>query len=548
MATAGGAPIRLVLVCFGVAAGLALALGFSVPARGVPPPSASETPLVVLPADSRAAATDRDADSWIVAGVPGKRTSAIGRHFGATAVLHRAGIYEVGLRQAAGFAEALRRRGLLEFAEPNHLMTSESSPRDPLSRFQWWLSPIVDPALSPPPVRAESPLLAIIDDQIDVSHPEFSSGVVSNLRPGPVAGAHGTNVAAVAGAAANGAGITGVWPGMRMLGVAPVSRSCVSAARAVVDAAQAGASVINMSYGFNAYCRTHHVATNFAFGLGASLVAAAGNDYELGNKSSHPATDPHVITVAALTSHFSSAFFSSANASVDVAMPGIDILTATPVSLDNEGDRDGYARVSGTSVSAPMVAAAAAWVLDDRPHLDQTQLTDLIRYSAVDLGPRGWDANFGFGMVQVSRTLRARAPRLDPLEPNEDIVWIDGRRFRVDPPIWRGGRPMRLLARLDSYEDPVDVYRVIVPPRTRVRVGLRSLGGDVDVEIYDGRASTVHGRRGRITGSYRPGSRVDLVGVVNRTHGRRKMYIAAFVPSTSRAVDPSYRLSVGRLR
>ena len=107
---------------------------------------------------------------------------------------------------------------------------------------------------------------------------------------------------------------------------------------------------------------------------------------------------------------------------------------------------------------------------------------------------------------------------------------------------------MRLLARLDSYEDPVDVYRVIVPPRTRVRVGLRSLGGDVDVEIYDGRASTVHGRRGRITGSYRPGSRVDLVGVVNRTHGRRKMYIAAFVPSTSRAVDPSYRLSVGRLR
>lgn len=509
-----------------------------------------QVPAVLLPGDARATSVTRDLGTWIVAGKRGRKTWRIARRFGAVPVFPDGGIFEVGVAQADRLARALKRHGLLVFAEPNFVTERRSAfPQDPLSQHQWWLPPVVDPALSPPVVDSDSPLLAVVDEQIDVSHPELSSGSVTNLRQGPVLGSHGTQVTAVAGASANGQGITGIWPGMRILGVESRSDGCTDTARAVVDAVRAGASVINMSYGFSRYCRTHHVATNLAFGAGVTLVAAAGNEHQRGNRPIHPGADPHIITVAALAPDLSAAPFSTANAAVDVSAPGVDVLTATPMSLDADGERDGYTASSGTSLSAPIVAGTAAWVRAERPRLHHTQLTDLLRYSARDLGPRGWDRDYGFGLSQVERALRHRAPSRDPLEPNEDVAWIDGRWFgRADPPIWRGGRGRRLRARLDDYEDPVDVYRAIVPGRTRVLVRMRPIGGDADLEVYNGRSTTVYGRRGRIMGSYRAGRRLDRVGVINRGRRRRKAYIVVYVSRRSRGIDPRYTLSIRRLR
>jgi hypothetical protein len=465
----------------------------------------------------------------LVGGKPDPVSLRISKRFRAEALMAGAAVYRIEARRARAFAEALRQRGRLVFAEPDRLMAEQAFPSDPLSGSQWWVTPVVAPSLTPPPVSADSPEVAVIeDDQVDLAHPEFAGGSIRSLSAAPADAAHATEVAAVAGSPANGRGIVGIWPGMRVLVVPTTGRRCSDAVVAIRRAVDEGVSVINMSYGLGGYCFAHHVATNQAFGAGVVLVAAGGNDFLDGNLSdSTPAADPHVISVAALNPDYSSADFSNANPTVDVSAPGVSILTATPTAFDDDGTPDGYTVVDGTSFSAPITAAAAAWAV----------------------GARGWDRDYGFGAVDMESILGSSAPRSDPLEPNDDIEWIDGTRFRgADDPIWRGGRSRRIGGRLDLFEDPVDVYPVAVPGRTSVGFTVTPRYGDPDLEIYSSAAHTVYSRRGLIVRSVRGGSRRDRVAITNRARSRRRAYVCIFVPTGVRSIDAEYSLSVRRLR
>ena len=137
-------------------------------------------------------------------------------------------------------------------------------------------------------------------------------------------------------------------------------------------------------------------------------MAAAGNELAEGNPLLFPASLPHVLTVAAVGSDLTAPFFSSASAAVDLSAPGVGILTATPPQFDEDGQADGYEAVTGTSFSAPMVAAAAAWLRAAKPHLKVDQVAQTLRGSARDLGRRGWDSATGFGLLSMTGAL-ARA-------------------------------------------------------------------------------------------------------------------------------------------
>ncbi len=86
-----------------------------------------------------------------------------------------------------------------------------------------------------------------------------------------------------------------------------------------------------------------------------------------------------------------------------------------------------WCAVNGTSFSAPIASAATAWVWAARPELEITQVFDLVRFSARDVGPKGFDRGTGFGVINVKRALARKAPRVDPQEPNDDIILVDGR-------------------------------------------------------------------------------------------------------------------------
>ena len=86
--------------------------------------------------------------------------------------------------------------------------------------------------------------------------------------------------------------------------------------------------------------------------------------------------------------------WSSTGDDVDVAAPG-----CTGASTQNGG---GYGSFCGTSNAAPEVAGALALVWSAKPGLSPDQAADALFASAIDLGPMGWDAAYGWGRVDMS--------------------------------------------------------------------------------------------------------------------------------------------------
>lgn len=62
--------------------------------------------------------------------------------------------------------------------------------------------------------------------------------------------------------------------------------------------------------------------------------------------------------------------------------------------------------MSGTSMAAPHVTAAAALVLSAKPSLNSTQLTSILTSTATDLGPAGFDPTFGYGLVNAKAAVQ----------------------------------------------------------------------------------------------------------------------------------------------
>jgi hypothetical protein len=193
-----------------------------------------------------------------------------------------------------------------------------------------------------------------------------------------------------------------------------------------------------------------------------------------------------------------------------------------------------------------MVAAGTAWVAQARPNLDHTQLTDLIRFSTRDLGSPGYDPDFGFGVFDLPTALSAPAPSRDPLEPNENVSWINGKYFgRPDPPIWKGSRRgVYLNAGSDRLEDPFDVYRVVIPGRRAMKVSVKPRYGNPTLEIYNGWVKTIISNRGRISVSRRPGRARETLVVSNPFRRPRVAYISVW----SASLAAGYRLTVDPAR
>ncbi|MBC7833378.1 MAG: S8 family serine peptidase, partial [Hyphomicrobium sp.] len=61
---------------------------------------------------------------------------------------------------------------------------------------------------------------------------------------------------------------------------------------------------------------------------------------------------------------------------------------------------------SGTSFSAPLIAGAAALILDRWPSLTGRQVADILFQSATDLGSAGVDATYGHGLLNVEAALQ----------------------------------------------------------------------------------------------------------------------------------------------
>jgi hypothetical protein len=476
------------------------------------------------------------AGDWIIGARPGPQTDAVANRFGIRAVAGGQA-FVVPWGRARALADALGPR--LLWAEPDAARTRvlQAPDADPVPTP--WRDRITRGRAAPPP-SAQSPLIGLVDSPIHTRHPEFATGNVRSASRVAARDVHGTATAAIAVAARDGVGMIGVWPGAPLLGIPLPAEpfTCQDSAIGIRRAIQAGAKVINMSYGSSAFCFLEYVQLQLAVRRGITLVAAAGNEHDRGNQPQFPGAMPHVLTVAALDSRDRPSFFSNANAAIDLAAPGERIVSAVPP--------DAYRALDGTSFAAPMVSGAAAWVRAERPELSADQVAQVLRLGARDLGRPGWQPDSGFGILDVGGALDRPPPPRDPLEPNDDVVWVNGTFGKPHRFLFTGG-PARLHALLDRFEDPVDVYRVRFPARSRTRVTIDPHLGDPDLRVLDRRARHVDHRRFVLAESRRSGTRRDSVVIRNSSRRARGGYVAVRIKRSARLLDSAYTVRVRRV-
>jgi hypothetical protein len=251
--------------------------------------------------------------------------------------------------------------------------------------------------------------------------------------------------------------------------------------------------------------------------------------------------------VAAVGPDLKSSFFSNTSAAIDLAAPGENVMTAVPPALDGDSSKDGYEAQSGTSFAAPMVAGAVAWVKAARPTLTGDQINQAVRLSASDIGQPGWEPDTGFGLLSVGNALQITPPPPDPGEPNDDIVWVDGRAFgKPDRLIYKGRKRTRLVGMLDLFEDPGDVYRIRLRPHSRAKVRVKPVGND-DVALYafKKKAKQVSRKRTLKKSSHKRRGGTERFVLRNRSGKRKIYYLAIEVQPKARDLDAVYTLRVG---
>jgi thermitase len=134
------------------------------------------------------------------------------------------------------------------------------------------------------------------------------------------------------------------------------------------------------------------VANAWSNGNGDVIVAAAGNEGDA--TLAYPAAYPEVVSVAATDNRDVHASFSNANSDVEIAAPGVDVLSTV---------RGGYATMSGTSQATPHVSAVAGVLRQLFPADNATVIRFRLDAAVNDLGPAGRDSSFGFGRVNLCK-------------------------------------------------------------------------------------------------------------------------------------------------
>jgi subtilisin len=263
--------------------------------------------------------------------------------------------------------------------------------------------------------------VAVIDTGVDFEHPDLNVvGGVNCASGGPFGGAcqpggdddhyHGTHVAGTIGAFDNGIGVVGVAPGARIHAVKVLNKRGSGYTSWIVAGIDwvagynhpenGGIEVANMSLGGSGYSQAEYDAIVGAVENGVAFAVAAGNSNDDANNYS-PATFDNVLTVSALADFDGKAGglgsptcrtdvddtladFSNWGSDIDIAAPGVCILSTYPI------EKGSYNTISGTSMASPHAAGALALLASTNNPDNTADVTRL--YDSVKLaGNLDWD-------------------------------------------------------------------------------------------------------------------------------------------------------------
>jgi len=237
-------------------------------------------------------------------------------------------------------------------------------------------------------------IIGVIDTGIDSSHPVLLNKVikrrdyVKDNRSTTQFNPHGTHVAGTI--VANGI-LKGVAPNAKLNDYRVLdvngSGTFANVSQAVIDAANDGCHVINMSLGSSSSYQPLRAAIQYAVSKNVIVICASGNEGP--NKLSYPAAYPEVVSVGAVqfdptTGNITlplNPWFSNTNPEVDICADGWNVYSCIP------GNK--YAIYSGTSMATPHIAGFCALMINMmtkklRRMPTVTELFSVLRSNAVD--------------------------------------------------------------------------------------------------------------------------------------------------------------------
>ncbi len=367
-------------------------------------------------------------------------------------------------------ARLIRESANVTHSEINYCREKEGTPNDPylLSKGSWkqnyddqWgikrvgFTTDADSAWNSVGEKPASVVVAVIDSGLDWNHKDFAweniwqnpgeipdngidddgNGYVDDAigwdffhgsnKPWDYDG-HGTFVTGIIAATQNNVtGIAGINPHAKIMVLKALNSfghtRASFIAEAVLYAANHGAQVINLSVGGKNRTRAEEQAISYALSKGIVVVVAAGNEgtdvADFG-----PASLEGVITVTATDPNDKRAMFANWGSGIDIAAPGVDILSLRGRRTDLMRDLPGtdyqpdsafvgsdkrYFRASGTSFAAPIVAGTASLLISKNPNLRAEQVKRILLHSAKDIETPGIDQLTGYGLLDAKAALAA---------------------------------------------------------------------------------------------------------------------------------------------
>jgi hypothetical protein len=237
---------------------------------------------------------------------------------------------------------------------------------------------------------------------------------------------HGTFVSGmIAATHNNGTGIDGINPNARVMVLKALNnfgRTRASyVAQAIVYGADNGAKILNVSVSGGAVPGVVIDALAYARAKGVLVITAAGNRGENIDRGP-PGGVPGVMSVAATGPDDKRAIFSNVGSSINIAAPGVDIVSLrarqTDFMLNSAtttyqvgdaylGEDKRYYRSAGTSFATPIVSGIASLVWSNRPELTAMQVQRILEQSARDVETPGRDRFTGYGVVDAKAALAA---------------------------------------------------------------------------------------------------------------------------------------------
>jgi len=321
----------------------------------------------------------------------------------------------------------------VESAEPNFSRYCTVIPNDPRYPAQRNLNISSAPAGWDIETGKSNVTVAVIDTGVDYYHPDLHTNLLQGKNfydNGDYMddSGHGTAVAGVIGAIGNNSeGIAGAAWNIRILplkacGGSDLMCNVAHVAQAIQEAIVQDVDIINMSLGGTNSSSIERDAIDAAWNAGIVIFAAVGNESKLGKFGNpeleqyitYPAGYENVCGVSSIDyptagdlSKVQLSDFSNSGDAVSVTAVGSRVPTTFPtvdVEFPLTHAKD-YVTINGTSFSSPLVSGLAALLKSHFPDMTNREIRQRIESAVWDIGPPGWDDEFGYGLVDFQMAL-----------------------------------------------------------------------------------------------------------------------------------------------